>query len=385
MCKWQVWFRRAVGCGFAMAALFLAGCAAVRPSVSEMQGLQSDVGALVLFDAASQPIRTLLGAATRDSALDILVLSGGGADGAFGAGVLIGWSETKQRPHFDIVTGVSTGALIATFAFLGSRYDAQLKSSYTELKGSDIYDPNGFLAPFTDDALFDNAPLRRTLAKVVTPAVIDAVAAEHRTGRRLYVATTNLDRGELLVWDLGAIAASGDPARYEVYREIVRASTAVPGIFTPVFLKVFTAKGPEVQMHVDGGIKTPLLLRDFMLRGNYARKTVYVIANAQLSLNLPPVRVAPRYAAIAARAIGELYRGLLYRTLFQAYVGTRHANAEFRMVSIPEDVAATKNALRFDAAEMAPLFEIGRKIGLKGPQAWQKEPPRLDDLERIDE
>ncbi|MGE4014368.1 MAG: hypothetical protein AB7G15_19780, partial [Alphaproteobacteria bacterium] len=167
------------------------------------------------------------------------------------------------------------------------------------------------------------------------------------------------------------------------YREIVRASTAVPGIFTPVFLKVFTAKAPEIQMHVDRGIKAPLLLRDFMLRGDQRRKAVYVIANAQLALRLPPSQVPPRYIVISARATSELYRGLLYRTLFQAYASTRHAKGEFHLTSIPEDAAATKDALQFDATEMAALFEVGRKVGRAGVKAWQKEPPRLDDLERI--
>lgn len=295
------YFRR-TAVGFAALALSLsAGCAATRPTLSEMRGLQSDIGAVVMFDGASRPNCALPGAKTRDRSLDVLVLSGGGADGAFGAGVLMGGSATGERPIFDIVTGLSTGALLATFAFLGSRYDAQLKASYTELKGSDIYDGNGVLAAFTDSALLDNAPLRRTLAKVVDEDVIDAVGVQHRAGRRLYVATTNLDRGELLVWDMGAIAASPDPARYEVYREIVRASTAVPGIFTPVFLKVFTAKTPEIQMHVDGGIKAPLLLRDFMLRGDQQRKSVFVIADAQLALRLPPSQVPARYIVISAR------------------------------------------------------------------------------------
>ena len=242
--------------------------------------------AVALFDGDAPKAQAESRVASKD--LNVLALSGGGADGAFGAGVLVGWTEQGTRPKFDIVTGVSTGALQSTFAFLGPQYDEQLKTLYTCTCSADLYAHRG-AAGFLGDSLMDTEALKTRLASVLTDEVLDLVAAEHRTGRRLYVATTNLDAGVVTVWDMGKIAASGASNRGELFREILRASAAVPGFFKPVMIHPDAdTPNDQGQMHVDGGVKAPVLLRSFMVQQPVRTKNVYMLINGA------PIARSPR-------------------------------------------------------------------------------------------
>jgi predicted patatin/cPLA2 family phospholipase len=343
-------------------------------------------GALTLFDNAEEPAKlpdkaTVSGdvelSMSERTAQNVLVLSGGGSHGAFGAGLLVGWSESGKRPQFENVTGVSTGALMASLAFLGTRGDRRLQRFYTTITDKQVYTSRGVEGLF-EASLYDTAPLARMISRVINNHMLDEVAEEHRKGRRLYVATTNLDLGKVVVWDMGGIANSGHPDRLKLYRSILLASAAVPGLFEPVYIR-----DPEgrAHMHVDGGIKAPILLRSFMVGNPGKKRTVYVIVNGKLSLLSGAPPVGATFKDISMRSISELMRGLFYKTIYQAYVTVRNAGGIFRITHIPDELA-TGDPLKFDKKAMRKLFQHGRLSG-RAQKVWRNEPPRLERLERV--
>lgn len=379
------------------ACLALSACA-TRPGIITEDGTPAWPGYVEIFDvnpaipefAQSIDAAFATGYPVRDSDGDgrsdytILAISGGGALGAFGAGVLVGWTERGDRPEFDVVTGVSTGALSGALAFLGPEYDPVLRETYTEIERTDVFrfDPLGVFSK----AIGNNEPLRRNVRAVVDAAFVDRVAAEHARGRRFFVATTDLDRSRLVVWDMGALAASDEPARVEIFEEVLIASAAVPVLFPPVFVP--TVDGGYA-MHVDGGVKAPILLRQHMFdtlrarRGRRTAITVDVIVNDKIELDSTREPVGANVPSIGANAIGSLAEAILYRTLVQDYIRTRRAGAAFSLAFIPDDVEVDVDALAFEPEAMRRLFEIGRRGVLEGT-LWTDEPPFLEDLERID-
>lgn len=162
-----------------------------------------------------------------------LAISGGGAEGAYGAGILCGWTATGTRPEFKVVTGISTGALTAPFAFLGSGYDDKLRKVYTSVTTAEIARKRGILAAIYDDALMDTVPLRKLLASLVDEQMMRDIAAEYAKGRILMVATTNLDANRGVIWNIGAIAQTGKPEALELIHDILIASAAIPAAFPP--------------------------------------------------------------------------------------------------------------------------------------------------------
>lgn len=318
--------------------------------------------------------------AVTGSEINVLAISGGGADGAFGAGVLKGWTESGKRPTFNVVTGVSTGALIASYAFLGPQWDGEIERFYTRVTEEQIYTTKGVAGLFAA-SLYDTAPLQTLVEKAASRALIDAVGEQHRKGRRLYVATTDLDAGTIAVWDMGAIASSEHAGRYDAYRDILVASAAFPGFFEPVFVRD-SADPQRTRMHVDGGVKAPILLRSFMVSGPQKKKTVYMLVNGKLSHTADAAPVKASVVDISKRSISELMRGLIYKTIYQGYVSARHAKADFRLLHVPDDVQDIENALTFKRSEMRRMFDIGYAIG-RDPKNWLHEPPRLEPLERV--
>lgn len=363
------------------AALLLTGCLAAERIISEETRIGSHWGSVPLFDTNARVLTPEERAKVARQDLDVMALSGGGADGAFGAGLMTGWTESGKRPNFDIVTGVSTGALMSTFVFLGSKYDEPLARLYTTIRTSDVYHTRGFEG-LMGDSLHDTAPLKAKIANVITPQMLEEVAVEHQKGRRLYVATTNLDSGTVTVWNMGAIAASGHEDAIELYRDVLRASASVPGFFKPVLIRPTDAKNGS-QMHVDGGVKAPVLLRTFMMQGPYRQKNVYILVNGPLKLRTIASTVPANVAGIARKSITELLRGLMYKQIYQIYVTVQRAGANFNLLYIPDDIPETKDPLEFNPDEMRKLFEAGRAFARSG-KAWYREPPRLEDLERVE-
>jgi predicted acylesterase/phospholipase RssA len=165
--------------------------------------------------------------------LELLSVSGGGENGAFGAGLLCGWSAQGTRPVFELVTGVSTGALIAPFAFLGSSYDPQLRNVFTGHSPDDVLVNRSFSAAIFDDAMADNSPLFRTISSYVNEAMLADIAAAYDSGRLLLLGTTDLDAQLPVIWNIGAIAKSSHPRALDTMRRIMLASAAIPGAFPP--------------------------------------------------------------------------------------------------------------------------------------------------------
>jgi predicted acylesterase/phospholipase RssA len=185
--------------------------------------------------------------------VQLLAVSGGGENGAFGSGLLCGWSEHGTRPVFELVTGVSTGALTAPFAYLGSSYDPQLRTVYTELKSSGVFLKRGLTAALFDDALSDNSPLFKTISGYLNEAMLAALANAYDDGRLLLIGTTDLDAQQPVIWNMGAIAKSGHPRALDTIRRILLASAAIPGAFPPTLFDVVLDGKPYQELHVDGG------------------------------------------------------------------------------------------------------------------------------------
>lgn len=371
---------------FGLCMSVLAACG-VRPGDADL-GSGDFFGTVQLFGTDDQPITMPPGAtiaatgapfAARGKAIDVLALSGGGSIGAFGAGVIKGWTESGKRPTFDVVTGVSTGGLIASFAFLGADWDGKLEEFYTQTENSEIYQRRG-LRGLLGDGLLDTAPLRQQIEGVVDARFLDAVADAHRRGRRLYVATTDLDAGEAVVWDMGGIAASENPNKLQLYRDVLVASAAVPGLFRPVYVRS-QSEPDRMRMHVDGGVKTPVLLRSFMIAGKQKQKTVWMLLNGALKLRAEGAQVKATLPSISMRSISELLRGLTYKTVYQSYVATRQAGADYRLLFLPDE-EKEPSAFDFEPDTMRKLFEIGRHLGAN-PANWRTEPPRLEQFERL--
>lgn len=302
----------------------------------------------------------------RNAARNILVLTSGGADGAFGAGVLAGWSTSGRRPVFDIVAGTSTGALQATPAFLGSDWDGLLEQVYTTTRTRDVFRSNG-VKTLLGSGYYDPAPLRRLLLDHVTEPMLDEVVKAHAQGRRLYVATTDMTAGRAVFWDMGAIAASGANRRNH-YVDVLVASVAVPGLVEPV--RVVDARSGARSVHSDGGVKAPVPLESFMLdRRQAGRGHVWVIANGHVSRDAALRSEASSTLALARRGVSQLLRQLLYSSIHEAEVKALRAGAQFHLIALPDASAEAGDPFEFRPDEMRGLFERGRELGgqLSGP------------------
>ena len=306
-----------------------------------------------------------------------LAISGGGDNGAFGAGLLNGWTDAGTRPEFKLVTGVSTGALIAPFAFLGERYDATLKSIYTGVSFADIAKMRSVISVIYGDAMADTAPLRKLVERAVTQKVLDAIAAEHARGRILLIATTNLDVRRPVVWNVSKIAASRAPGALDLVHKILVASAAIPGTFPPVMIDV-EAKGTAYQeMHVDGGTTGQVFVYPAAIHmSELARRqrSLYIIRNARLDPQW--AQVDRRTLPIAFRAITTLiqYQGM--GDLYTIFSICQRDRVEYNLAYIPPTFDAP-HTTDFDTAYMRALFEVGQRTAVKGQDWWYKHPPVL--------
>lgn len=373
---------RAISCVGLAALLLLAACGGERPGMGGTVTADLPEGALPLYDAQNRinvlaPQASILaGSAPKrfgsDGDLDVLVLSGGGSNGAYGAGVLYGWTQSGKRPEFDVVTGVSTGALIAPLAFAGPAYDEELRRFYTEIDDRDVFRDRG-LRGLLSNAVLSSAPLRARIAEVVTPAFLDLIAAEQKKGRRLYIASTDLDEGESVVWDMGGLAASDLPDKRDRFIDAMLASASVPGVFPPVFIT--DGRGGPPHMHVDGGVKSSILLRDFMIAGHYRARHVYMVLNACMCLGTFGAPVKDTILGITGKSISQMLRESLYRETELAFVMTKNAGIPTKLTYIPDRITPP-DPISFDAPAMARLLAAGRTVGLD-QTLWLDRPPRL--------
>jgi predicted acylesterase/phospholipase RssA len=295
-----------------------------------------------------------------------LAISGGGANGAYGAGVLVGWSETGTRPEFTVVTGVSTGALTAPFAFLGPAYDGQLKELYTTLDSSRIFTRRSLVSIIRGDSLADSTPLANMLDKYVTDEMVAKIASEHRRGRALYIGTTNLDAGRGVIWNIGRIANSGQPGASDLIRQVLLASASIPGVFPPAYIRVQAPDGRTYEeMHVDGGTSAQLFLypsntnwrQVTTILGVQGTPTAYLIRNSRFIPDFDPVRA--RVANIAGRSVDSLIRNQGIGDTYRIAGVAARDGVEVKLTWIPATAVRDPGEEIFDPEYMSALFEYG--------------------------
>jgi hypothetical protein len=387
---------------FVYLALFLVlnpGCATLRPrntlpeyqeskvQIPGMPGVRawgdeiSEVFTEFALKSAQQE-RAAHGDEVFNRPISFLALSGGGDDGAFGAGVLCGWTDHGDRPKFKMVTGISTGALIAPFAFLGSHYDNMLRHLYTGVTSDDIFRRKSLLTVLWRESAADTRPLARMLERYVDEAMLAAVAAEHQKGRRLIIGTTQLDAQRLVLWDMGGIAASGHPEAIKLFRKVMLASASIPGAFPPQYIKVEADGKIYDEMHVDGGTTAQVILYETALDPETMMagldqlalgrpRILYIIRNSQVKPEWEDVR--PRVVPIAARAVSTLIKYHGVGDLFRLYAFAKRDKMDYNVAAIPVDAAPTRRE-PFNQVYMNQLFDLGYDLAVKG-YPWMKYPP----------
>jgi len=306
-------------------------------------------------------------------ALNMLSLSGGGQNGAFGAGFLIGWRESGNRPEFDVVGGVSTGALLATHALLGTPADdAKLEEMYTQITSDDIYRNRGITSIIAGtDALKDTAPLREMIARFVTPETLARVADAYDDDRLLVVGTTNVDFAQTWVWNMSLIAKAGD---IELYRDVLLASASFPIVFPPVEI--------DGHLFVDGAARSNVVVVGM---GGTRRPgpplhgpgNVFLISNGRL--NHPPEALRRALGNIAATTVGVMMDQSMQTAVTRTYFGTRLLGYKFNLVAIPEGVEIGNDPLAFDPEQMRAAFDAGQALG-KQPSPWSNSPEDSGDV-----
>jgi hypothetical protein len=307
---------------------------------------------------------------------NFLAISGGGDNGAFGSGLLVGWTETGNRPQFKLVTGVSTGSLISPFAFLGPEYDRQLKDVYTTITPPDIYRARNLTAALFDDAMADTGPLANVIARYADEPLLVAIAREYAKGRLLLVGTTHLDAQRPVIWNMGAIAASGHPGALALFRKILRASSAVPAAFQPVMIDVEVDGRKYQEMHVDGGAIAQLFLYPPSLRLTNTRvRRAYIIRNARLDpewSNTEPVTLT-----IAGRSISTMLAASGHNDVLRTYFVTQRDRVDYNLAFIGTDLGVEHPSGEFDKTYMNALYDYGYQKARRG-YPWHKAPPGIE-------
>ena len=311
-----------------------------------------------------------------------LAISGGGANGAFGAGLLCGWTEAGDRPQFTIVSGVSTGALIAPFAFLGPDYDHVLRTFYTTTSTKDIMKKRSPFNALTSDAAASSKPLQELIARVFTQQVMDAVIAEHRKGRRLTIGTTNLDANRAVHWNIGAIADSGDPRALELIHQILLASASIPAAFPPVLIEVEANGQSYDELHVDGGATAQVYIYpagidwEQVLEKLEVEKMpdLYIIRNSILAPKYETVR--NRIFDITGRSVSSMIRTQGIGNTYEIYLMAKRDGLDYHLAYIP-GTFEEKPQEAFDPVYMKKLFDLAYEQAKSG-FPWDEYPPGYD-------
>jgi predicted acylesterase/phospholipase RssA len=337
------------------------------------------------FAAAGERLKQARGLAANAPLpeVQLLAVSGGGENGAFGAGLLCGWTDQGTRPTFELVTGISTGALIAPFAYLGPGYDPQLRAVYTGLSPDKVLTSRFITAALFDDALADNHPLFTTISSYVNEEMQAAIAKGYDEGRLLLIGTTDLDAQQPVIWNIGAIAKSGHPRALETIRRVLLASSALPGIFPPTMFDVTLDGRSYQEMHVDGGAFAQAFLypaaltrgrQERMRRGEQVVPAVaYVIRNGRLDPDWASVE--RRTLSIAERAISAMTTASGYNDVVRMYTNTQRDGIGFNLAYIGTDFTQ-KLPTPFDPGYMRALFDYGYQRGRRGYD-WAHKPPLL--------
>ena len=370
-----------------LVGLTMAGCstieripytpaAAARAEIPNMRNVRfSGDGSAVEFDRLRRDV--VQQAAARHATVNYLALSGGGGDGAYGAGFLKGLAETGRRPEFTIVSGVSTGALMAPFVFLGPSYDATLQSLYTSDFGASLVKDVNVLNGLFGNSLVDSDKLGRLIARYIDDSILQKIAAEHRRGRRLLIATTNLDTQRSDVWDMGAIATSGTPNALALFRQVLAASASVPGLFPPRLVEVSADGQSFKEMHVDGGTLRQLYVApDEVIYGNESGgtgiKDLYILVNNKIDPTFTVVEDAA--VAVGARSLATILKREGRNNVMSAYAYAMRNHIGYHIAFIDAGVADLPATEQFSPEYMTSLFNLGYERG-KSARPWDAAPP----------
>lgn len=378
----------------------LSGCAAWSPRAIPPQRLMGDIEPVgmpnvrIWADASPVAFETFI----RSGALDVMAeipppakiggerefnivaISGGADGGAFAAGLIIGWGDAGARPEFDIVTGVSVGALIAPFVYLGRNRDPQLKEVFRGYSQIRVFKPS-ISAPLFGSALLDSSPLESLISKYVDRRFLDDVAREHDKGRLLLVGTTNLDAQRSVVWNMGHIAKSRNPHALALFRKVLLASSSIPGVFPPVRIEV--ARGATTtyeELHVDGGVTQQVFVppvppaRASERVAQQLKKRVFIIRNDKVAPEWEPVESG--LFTVSARSIATLIKNQGIGDLYRIYAATKRDGVEFNLAAVPNHFSVARPR-PFDLQFMRALYDVGYQSGYFG-HTWVKVPPGIN-------
>lgn len=318
----------------------------------------------------------------------VLCLSGGGSYGAYSAGVLCGWTASGDRPgcngrpNFSVVTGISTGALIAPFAFLGPRYDEQVRKFYTTVDQRDIYRLRPVRGVF-GIALADNAPLARLVDEHMTPQLIAEIGEEHRQGRRLFIGTTELEGGRFVAWDVGEIAARNGPGDHELIKQILLGSSAIPGFFPPSQIPITVNGQRFVEKHGDGGASVSIFFRPPYVPADQrtpettdlAGIDLYMIVAGKLYADAEPL--VRRSLSIAGSSISGVIYAQTRGDLQRIYLISMLSGMNYHLAAIPPDFPAPTSSTDFSTGPMLSMFNEGYQLAQTGT-AWRSTPPGVE-------
>lgn len=384
---------------------FTSGCASIRHAVpldllekAEIVGMP---GVRVFGDKPNQhTIQDVIKSIQQESVDDfprnpdgsktysMLSISGGAANGAYGAGLINGWTKSGTRPKFKIVTGISAGALTAPFVFLGPEYDKSLKDFFTTNSTKDIMKVRSILGILFSNSFTNNQPLAGLIADFINEEILEKIAEEHAKGRRLYVGTTNLDAQRFVIWDMGAIATIGTKDALKLFRKIILASAAIPAAFPPVYFNVTVEVGDQKydEMHVDGGALAQSFFLFGVLQGfkdsakqagidrSKIKVRLYVIRNGFIT---PVYKEVPdKLSAITERSIDTVINAQGLGDLHRLYLFTEKVGGEFYLAHIPIEFTPGAKEM-FDSTEMNRLFDTGFNEAVNG-YPWRREPPMPD-------
>jgi predicted acylesterase/phospholipase RssA len=386
---------------FGLTAFFTAGCATITPrnvlpqadaAQIELDGFHNirfwgdasarEIQAIMMADAPKTEGRLSSGVERHPPVSNLLAISGGAEDGAFGAGLLVGWSDAGTRPVFDLVTGVSSGALIAPFAFLGREHDGQLRDIFTKYERKDIftYNVHGLIE---GSALADDRPLAKLIEKYVDEAFLQEVAKARLNGRILLIGTTNLDTQRPVLWDMGRIAMSRDRHALGLFRKILLASATLPGVFPPVRIQVRAGGQSYDELHVDGGVTRQVFIAPsiFSFASHDQRPArpatkprLYVIRNGKIDPEWQSV--SENVVSITQRSISTLIKNQGIGDLYRIYSITKRDGIDFNLASIPPDFSETSDE-PFDQKYMIALFDRGYNLASHN-YSWVKAPPGME-------
>ena len=318
--------------------------------------------------------------------ISYLSISGGGGRGAFGAGLLSGWTRHGTRPEFNMVTGISTGALMAPFAFLGPDYDPLLKRLYTGISDKDVVRERSYAAILFSDGLGDTSPLYKLITETITPKLLRKIAYEYTVRNRwLLIGTNNLDTGQPIIWNMGKIAAYGTPASLELFRRVMLASASLPGFFSPVMINVSYQGKSYQEMHVDGGVSRQVFLYPASLfheSGAYRllegrKREAYLIRNALLGDEAFQT-VERKTLPIARQALHQFSQSHEDGDTLMAYLTAQKDGFGFNMAYVTDDFVSTNPKTRFDQVYMQALFNHAEELAARG-YPWSRSPPGLSE------